>query len=118
MRAQLSRLAGPGFVAATGTARLRELPRYLEAMNRRLDKVAADPRRDADHTRRVQVLEREYEELRMQLPAYHPSSADLDNVRWMLEELRVSFFAQVLGTSQPVSEARISKAMDRIAEGA
>jgi len=118
MQSQLSRLAGPGFVAATGAARLRELPRYLEAINRRLDKVASDPRRDADHMRRVRVLEREYEDLLLQLPAHHPSAGGLDNVRWMLEELRVSFFAQVLGTSQPVSEARISKAMDRIAENA
>jgi ATP-dependent helicase HrpA len=117
MRSQLARLVFPGFVRSTGAARLRDLLRYLDAIGRRLDKLASDTARDADRMRRVQQLEHEYDDLRAALPRHHPP-ADVDAVRWMLEELRVSYFAQSLGTAGPVSEERITKALDRIAASA
>ena len=106
MQAQLSGLAHPGFVTATGTRRLADVLRYLEAMERRLDKLAQDPTRDRDLMRRVQHLERRYGDLRTQ---------GNEPIRWMIEELRVSFFAQTLGTAHPVSEKRILREMERLA---
>jgi ATP-dependent helicase HrpA len=105
MRAQLRRLLAPGFVGRAGLARLTDLGRYVEAVRLRLDKLVERPQRDRDLMLRVQALERAYDERRAD-----PAVAD---VRWMLEELRVSFFAQVLGTPQPVSEQRIRQALDR-----
>jgi ATP-dependent helicase HrpA len=104
MRAQLSGLVHPGFVTATGTRRLADVLRYLQAMERRLDKLAQDPARDRELMRRVQRLEERYEQLRAQ---------GSEHVRWMIEELRVSFFAQTLGTAHPVSEKRILREIER-----
>ena len=105
-RRQLERLVAPGFVTRTGTHRLHHLVRYITAIGRRLDKLPASPGRDRQLQRQVEALEERYARL-----ARH----DLDGtVRWMLEELRVSLFAQSLGTAEPVSEKRLRKALDRL----
>jgi len=101
---QLAALVYPGFVAATGLDRLPHLVRYLQSVARRLEKLPQNPRRDADLMHRVHAVERAYREL--------PASPGTAEVRWMIEELRVSFFAQSLGTAYPVSEQRIFRAMD------
>ncbi|MPY93796.1 MAG: ATP-dependent RNA helicase HrpA [Acidimicrobiia bacterium] len=111
MRAQLDRLVHPGFVRAAGAPRLGDVARYLEAMEHRLGRLAADARRDLERTRQVQRLEAEYSQLAASLPAPAPG---LEQVRWMLEELRVSYFAQSLGTAQPISEARVRRAMSEL----
>jgi ATP-dependent helicase HrpA len=107
IRAQLSALVYPGFAAATGRRRLPDVLRYLRAIERRLDRLSDNPARDRELTQQVQRLQQDYEHLR----GSRPPSAELQQVRWMLEELRVSFFAQQIGTAYPVSEKRIRKAM-------
>jgi ATP-dependent helicase HrpA len=113
-RAQFAGLIYPGFVSETGLRRLPDLVRYLRAISRRLDTVAEDPGRDAARTAEVHRVTGAYEQAVATMPARRRSAADVQAVRWMIEELRVSLFAQVLGTSGPVSEKRILTALDRL----
>jgi ATP-dependent helicase HrpA len=111
MRAQVRALVRPGFVAATGLARLRDLGRYLEGVRVRLDKLGERPDRDRDLMHRVRDLERDYADLVAGLPRDRRAAPEVVDLRWLLEELRVSFFAQALGTARPVSEQRVRKAL-------
>jgi ATP-dependent helicase HrpA len=111
MLAQLARLVSPGFVARIGLARLLDVRRYLEAVRVRLDKLGSRPERDRDLMGRVHALQQDYDRARVELPPERRGDADVVAVGWMLEELRVSFFAQVLGTSGPVSEPRVRRAL-------
>jgi ATP-dependent helicase HrpA len=113
VRAQLGRLVHPGFVTATGADRLRDLQRYLTAVQRRLDALTA-PGRDAERLARVELVEREHASWLAGLRPEVRASPEVRAVRWMLEELRVSLFAQQLGTPYPVSEKRIYRAMDAV----
>jgi ATP-dependent helicase HrpA len=113
---QIARLTHPGFVSATGVERLPDVLRYLKAVERRLDKLPADPGRDRQRMQRVQRLEREYDQLLAALPVdLEERVQDARQVRWMIEELRVSYFAQELRTPYPVSDKRIYQAMDELA---
>ena len=105
-RRQLERLVAPGFAQRTGTRRLPHLARYLTAIGRRLDKLPAAPARDRQLQRQATALEQRY----AGLARYDPDGG----VRWLLEELRVSLFAQSLGTAEPVSEQRLRKALDHL----
>ncbi|MEU0792117.1 ATP-dependent RNA helicase HrpA [Amycolatopsis sp. NPDC005961] len=111
IRAQLSGLVYPGFVTATGASRLRNVVRYLQGILRRLEKLASEPTRDLQRTADIAWITAEYRDALASLPP-GTSSPALDEVRWMIEELRVSFFAQTLGTAHPVSLKRITKAID------
>ena len=111
IRGQLSRLVYPGFVADTGADRLADLPRYLAAVEYRLDRLAGNVARDRQLTATVEQVWQEYEHLRAEVP----DSEAVRRIRWMVEELRVSFFAQALGTPYPVSDKRIYRAMDEVA---
>ncbi|MER7542842.1 ATP-dependent RNA helicase HrpA [Actinomadura sp.] len=114
IRGHLGRLIHPGFVTATGWARLHDVPRYLRALQVRLDKLPENPGRDRTLAHQVDVLTQEYEQALRRL---HPSRRDEEparQIRWMLEELRVSLFAQQLGTRFPVSDKRIRKAMAQL----
>jgi ATP-dependent helicase HrpA len=113
-RAQFGGLIYPGFVSETGLRRLPDLVRYLRAISRRLDTVAEDPGRDAARMAAVHRVAGAYEQAVATMPAGRRSAADVQAVRWMIEELRVSLFAQVLGASGPVSEKRILAALDRL----
>ena len=113
-RAQFAGLIYPGFVSETGLRRLPDLVRYLRAISRRLDTVAEDPGRDAARAAAVRRVTGAYEQAVATMPPGWRSAADVRAVRWMIEELRVSLFAQVLGTSGPVSEKRILAALDRL----
>jgi ATP-dependent helicase HrpA len=106
---QLARLVHAGFVTAAGAARLAELPRYLQAISHRLDKLVKDPHRDRSLLLRVQRVEDAVAVVRGAAP-----DAEVARVRWMVEELRVSLFAQALGTPGPVSEQRILKEVERL----
>jgi ATP-dependent helicase HrpA len=112
IRAQLSALVYPGFVTATGWQHLPDLPRYLQAIERRLDKLSENPRRDRDWQAQVEAVQEAYRELSETLPPEKRAGDGLRQIRWMIEELRVSYFAQHLGTRYPVSEKRIYRAMD------
>ena len=110
VQAQLAALVGPGFATATGKARLADLLRYLQALEVRLDKLAADPGRDRLNVAVVARVQGELDDLRRKVPP----SPELDELRWMVEELRISLFAQPMRTRYPVSEKRIYKAMDAL----
>ncbi|MFL6129850.1 MAG: ATP-dependent RNA helicase HrpA [Mycobacteriales bacterium] len=115
VRAQVAALVGPGFVAAAGRRRLADLRRWLAAAQYRLDRLPGDTARDAARTARIGAVEAE---LRSFLDGLPPARRDTDAVRqlrWMVQELRVSVFAQPLGTPYPVSEQRIYRAMDALA---
>ncbi|MFB7662872.1 ATP-dependent RNA helicase HrpA [Kitasatospora sp. NPDC056138] len=105
----------PGFVTATGWQRLPDLKRYLLAVDRRLEALPNHPQRDLLHLHKVQQVQDAYGELLARVPAGREPSPEVRAVRWMIEELRVSFFAQGLGTPTPVSEKRILKAMEAAA---
>ncbi|GAB3500914.1 ATP-dependent RNA helicase HrpA [Amycolatopsis cihanbeyliensis] len=112
LRAQFAGLVHPGFVTAAGYHRLPDLVRYLRAMERRLDKLPGDPARDLERVREIEWLRREYQAVLDELPPQTPPSPALAEIPWMIEELRVSFFAQTLRTAYPVSVKRILRAMD------
>ncbi|TJY65347.1 ATP-dependent RNA helicase HrpA [Arthrobacter sp. CAU 1506] len=111
IKSQLEQLVYPGFVAATGYAQLSQLPRYLAGIERRLQKLPTAVGRDAQHMAVVQRLEDEYDDARAALKPGNLDGSGLDKVRWMLEELRISFFAQELGTAFSVSEKRVRQAL-------
>jgi ATP-dependent RNA helicase HrpA len=113
LRGQLKALVYRGFITNTGASRLPDLVRYLQGIARRLEKLPERPDRDTDWMRSVHNVQREYVQLRDRVPP----SEELRAIRWMIEELRVSYFAQTLGTPYPVSEKRIWRAMDALAEG-
>ncbi len=106
---QLRRLVHPGFIAATGVKRLPDVERYLRAAARRLERLPDAPAPDLDKMRGVQELEREYEARVASWPPGRPIPPALREVPWLLEELRVSHFAQSLGTRGQVSAKRIRK---------
>jgi ATP-dependent helicase HrpA len=109
---QLRRLVHPGFVAATGVRRLPDVERYLRAAARRLERLPNAPGPDMDKMRGVQELEREYEARVASWPAGRPLPPALQEVPWLLEELRVSHFAQALGTRGQVSAKRIRRLLN------
>ncbi|MBP0451952.1 MULTISPECIES: ATP-dependent RNA helicase HrpA [unclassified Kitasatospora] len=112
IRLHLASLVHPGFVTETGWQRLTDLKRYLLAVDRRLEALPNHPQRDAQQLLKVQQVQQEYGELLAAVPAGQEPSPEVRAIRWMIEELRVSFFAQSLGTPTPVSEKRIAKAME------
>jgi ATP-dependent helicase HrpA len=114
---QFGALIYPRFVSETGLRRLPDLVRYLRAIGRRLEMAPADPRRDAERMAAVHRVTDAYQRAVADLPASRRSGADVQAVRWMIEELRVSLFAQTLGTPAPVSEKRIQVALSRLSAG-
>lgn len=113
-RAQLDGLVRPGFVADTGAERLPDLRRYLRGISLRLERAAENPRRDATHQEAIDAVESAYADLLDALPPLRRRSADVVAIGWMIEELRVSLFAQSLGTAQSVSAKRVRTAIAAI----
>jgi ATP-dependent helicase HrpA len=113
VRAQFAGLIYPGFISAAGPGRLPHLVRYLRAIQQRLDKIG-DGVRDAERMATVHRVARAYREAVRDLPAGRRDDPDVRAVRWMIEELRVSLFAQTLGTPGPVSEKRIRTALAQL----
>jgi ATP-dependent helicase HrpA len=114
IRAQFRSLLPPGFVTASGRDRLSDLVRYVTAIGRRLDRLPRDVDTDLARMARVRAVQTAYDELLRALPAGRAAAADVQAIRWQLEELRVSLWAQQLGTPRPVSEQRIFRAIDAI----
>jgi ATP-dependent helicase HrpA len=104
---QLQRLMPKRFLSSTPWARLAHLPRYLKGIQLRLDKLRADPARDLARLAELKPQEQRY----WRLVAERKGAVDerMEDFRWLLEELRVSFFAQELKTPQPVSIKRLDK---------
>ncbi|MBT2553762.1 ATP-dependent RNA helicase HrpA [Arthrobacter sp. ISL-5] len=113
VRSELEQLVFPGFVARTGYAQLSQLPRYLAAIEKRLEKLPGNVQRDALHMAAVQRLEDEYDDAVSALLPGRRAGAELTQVRWMIEELRVSLFAVELGTAYSVSEKRIRAVLNK-----
>ncbi|CAN5886689.1 ATP-dependent RNA helicase HrpA [soil metagenome] len=111
--AQLSRLVPKRFLFATPWAQLTHLPRYLNAVVMRLDKLRADPARDAQRLAELRPIEQRFWRFNAERKGVH--DARLEDFRWLLEELRVSLFAQELRTPQPVSVKRLEKVWGQIA---
>ncbi|HEY2042734.1 MAG TPA: ATP-dependent RNA helicase HrpA [Jatrophihabitans sp.] len=109
----LASLVYPGFVGATDPAQLAHLPRYLRAIEHRASDAATNPSRDAERQAVLDVVNRDFEELTTRL-GQDGELALLDRIRWMIEELRVSVFAQQLRTAHPISVKRVHDAMDAI----
>jgi ATP-dependent helicase HrpA len=109
MRNQIGRLVFKGFLSATPWERLHDLPRYLKAAQRRLDKYPNDPERDVRHANDINVIWKRYEERAVKLKRAGESDPRLEDFRWRIEELRVSLFAQELKTPYPVSFKRLDK---------
>lgn len=111
MKSQVENLVYPGFVAQTGYAQLQHVPRYLKAISYRIEKLGPQVNKDNQLMVSVQALEDEFDQAVKALPAGTAVPAELEHVGWMIEELRVSYFAQPLGTAYTVSEKRIRKAL-------
>ena len=110
--AQRDSLVYDGFVSGIGRARLADLERYLRAMVVRLDKQPDGPGRDRDAMAVVHRVQQRYYAVLDALPPGAVPSADLIEVAWMIEELRVSLFAQTLGATRSISEKRVLQAID------
>ncbi|MEU9565639.1 ATP-dependent RNA helicase HrpA [Streptomyces sp. NPDC048161] len=114
-RDQLAALVPPGFVTKTGLHRLPDLMRYLVAVDRRLQQMPTAVQRDTTRMEKVHEMQDEYAWLLEQMPQGRPVPQEVLDIRWMIEELRVSYFAHALGTAYPVSDKRIVKAIDAAA---
>jgi ATP-dependent helicase HrpA len=111
VRTQLDALIHPGWVTATGRPRLPDVLRYVRAMVHRLDRLPANLASDADHMATIERVATTWHEAMDRSPTGRVDPA-LAEVRWMVEELRVSLFAQFLGTPYPVSEKRVLRAIE------
>ncbi len=109
MRAQLRELLPPGFLASVPFDRLKHYPRYLKAIAMRLDKIASNPERDANWQQQLARYWQTYQSRLVADRARGVRDAKLEEMRWMLEELRVSLWAQQLKTPYPVSFKRVEK---------
>jgi len=109
---QLARLFPRGFVSVTPPAQLAHYPRYLKAIALRLDKLKVDSARDAQRMAEIGSLQTPY--LREVAARKGQADARLQEFRWLLEELRVSLFAQELRTPMPVSAKRLQKVWDAL----
>ncbi|CAM4458989.1 ATP-dependent RNA helicase HrpB [Mycobacterium basiliense] len=114
IHALLGRLLPPGFVTATGRGRLADLTRYLTAIRRRLDRLPHSIEADRERMQRVHAVQHAYDELVQTLPPARATAADVRDIGCQIDELRVSLWAQQLGTPRPVSEQRIFRAIDAV----
>ncbi|WAJ35031.1 ATP-dependent RNA helicase HrpA [Arthrobacter sp. FX8] len=113
VKSQLEQLVYPGFVARTGYAQLSQMPRYLAAIEKRLERLPGNVQRDALNMAVVQRLEDDYDDAVSALLPGRRAGRELTQVRWMIEELRVSLFAVELGTAYSVSEKRIRAVLNK-----
>ena len=111
VKAQTAGLIHPGFIARTGTARLAHLPRYLQGALERVQSLADAPGRDRQRLTDIERAETLFRDAGGAIPLDDEAPAQLTRVRWLLEEYRVSLFAQRLGTAEAVSLQRITKAL-------
>jgi ATP-dependent helicase HrpA len=114
VQAQLDGLIAPGFLTQAGLGRLPAIARYLKAVGRRLDKLADNAGRDAQQMAVVHRAQDAYARALSALPPEARSAGAVREIRWQIEELRVSLFAQTIGTPSPVSERRIMTAIENL----
>ncbi|ELY6231089.1 ATP-dependent RNA helicase HrpA, partial [Cronobacter malonaticus] len=114
IKAQMSGLVYRGFVTGNGYKRLGDTLRYLNAIEKRLEKMAVDPHRDRAQMLKVEAVQQAWQQWLNKLPPARRDDDDVQEIRWMIEELRVSYFAQQLGTPYPVSDKRVLQAMEQV----
>ena len=114
MREQLEFLLPRNAITIHGMSHLRHLPRYIQAMRIRLEDMNLDPDRDADRQAEVDNAKAYLANRLRSLPPGREKTREVKDIRWMVEELRVSLFAQRLGTAHAVSLRRIQKAVDKL----
>ena len=114
VRAQHAALIYPGFVTSTGATRLRDLDRYLRGMVERLERAPGEIARDDERMDQVHSVEHDVRALLAGLPSHRQREDAVQKLPWQVQELRISLFAQRLGTSGAISPQRIRKAMDKI----
>ncbi|MCG8707884.1 ATP-dependent RNA helicase HrpA [Brenneria sp. 4F2] len=114
VKSQLGGLVFRGFVTANGWRRLPDVLRYLQAIDRRLEKLAIDVHRDRAQMLKIERVQQAWQQWWNKLPLERREDDEVKAVRWMIEELRVSYFAQQLGTPFPVSDKRVLQAMEQI----
>ncbi|PIJ48584.1 ATP-dependent RNA helicase HrpA [Erwinia sp. OLTSP20] len=114
IKAQMNGLVFRGFVTAVGWRRLPDVLRYLSAIERRLEKLAIDPHSDRARMLKVSQVQQAWQSWLNKMPPAQRDVADVAEIRWMIEELRVSYFAQQLGTPYPVSDKRVLQAMEQL----
>ncbi|WP_336795431.1 ATP-dependent RNA helicase HrpA [Erwinia aphidicola] len=114
IKAQMGGLVYRGFVSGNGWKRLGDTLRYLHAIERRMEKLAVDPHSDRARMMKVETVKQAWNTWFNKLPLERRDDEEVQDIRWMIEELRVSFFAQQLGTPYPISEKRILQAMEQI----
>ncbi|MGC9494584.1 ATP-dependent RNA helicase HrpA, partial [Vibrio genomosp. F10] len=112
IKAQVESLIFKGFATECGWKRLPDILRYMKAIEKRMEKLPIDPNKDRLHMLKVESATKDYKELLNKIPKGVAIPDNVKEVRWMLEELRVSFFAQQLGTPYPVSDKRVKNAID------
>lgn len=114
IKSQIDRLIYPEFVTQTGYQRLNDLHRYLTAIERRLDKLVIDSNADRAKMLRIEQVQEAYKQLLNKLPKSKAIPDEVLEIRYMIEELRVSLFAQQLGTKYPISDKRILNTINDI----
>jgi len=115
IKSQMSGLIYRGFVTQNGWKRLPDTLRYLNAIEKRMDKLPVDPHRDRAQMLKVEHVQKMWQQWLNKLPPVRQQSEEVKEVRWMIEELRVSYFAQQLGTPYPISDKRILQTMEQLA---
>ncbi len=112
VKAQIEGLIFSGFATECGWKRLPDILRYMRAIERRMEKLPIDPNKDRLHMLKIESVANKYKELLNKIPKGMAIPDNVREIRWMLEELRVSYFAQQLGTPYPVSDKRIINAIE------
>lgn len=112
IKAQIEGLIFKGFATECGWKRLPDILRYMKAIERRMEKLPIDPNKDRLHMLKIESVTNDYKELLNKIPQGVAVPDNVKEIRWMIEELRVSYFAQQLGTPYPVSDKRIKMAIE------
>lgn len=112
-KAHLESLVYPGFVSDFGVSRLKDWARYVEALVRRMEKIPIDPNKDRLNQLTIDKLEQLYQSKLKKIPENQQVPSELRDVKWQIEELKVSLFAQNLGTNMPISSKRVENYLDK-----
>lgn len=112
IKAQMEGLIFKGFATECGWKKLADILRYMKAIERRMEKLPVDPNKDRLHMLKIESVVNEYKTLLNKIPKGMAVPESVKEIRWMIEELRVSYFAQQLGTPYPISDKRVKQAID------
>jgi len=112
IKRQITQLMPKGFLGFVSVEQLKHYPRYIKAMITRLDKLQGNVQRDKLQQIKLEKWQADYETLVGQLPASIECFAEVLTLNWMMQEYRVSLFAQELGTAMPVSDKRWKAQLD------